>query len=69
MSMVLTRKVPLKETVKASPASAPKEVIHLSFEDLGLIGNGAFGNVIQAKLCDSQKVKFPSLESAVRDHS
>ena len=41
MSMVLTRKVPLKETVKASPASAPKEVIHLSFEDLGLIGNGA----------------------------
>jgi hypothetical protein len=42
-------------TVTASPGYGPERQVEVKYTDTKIIGNGSFGVVYQAKLCDSNE--------------
>lgn len=43
-------------TVVATPGQGPDRPLEVSYTDTKVIGNGSFGVVYQAKLCDSSEM-------------
>ena len=53
-------------TVKASPGQGPEVAIDVSYSDLKPIGNGSFGVVYQARLCDNSG-DFVAIKKVLQD--